>query len=45
MTQKSDFDTALQRLETAIEAMTADGISRETALDAAAMLADGGVWG
>ena len=38
MTQTPEFETALQRLETAIKAMIADGIPRETALDAAVML-------
>lgn len=34
----TDFETALHRLETALDAMVADGIPRETALDAAVML-------
>lgn len=37
MKQNSDFDTTLQRLETALDAMVAERINRETALDAAMM--------
>lgn len=37
MTKKTDFEAALKRLETAIDAMVAEGIDRETVLDAAMM--------
>jgi hypothetical protein len=38
MSKNSEFETALQRLETALDAMVADGISPETVRDAAVML-------
>ena len=38
MSKNSEFETALQRLETALDALVADGIPPETVRDAAMML-------
>lgn len=45
MAENTDFETALQRLETTLEALVAEGVSPETVRDAALMLGLGEIAG